>query len=191
MNKKEKIYKATLELLANNKHIGSIKVADVAELAGMGKSTVYEYFPDKKTMFSESVLYYIREQIEDINNITVNNDFKTAFYKVFDYAASTLQYKKVLINYMFQIYEGDIPDDIGDNEVNTEIDISIKLVVEKFWRKGLEEKIISAEATLRDVIYSVLGAFIYLNYSDVYKLHTDYDELKDFCYNKFMKGLNA
>jgi AcrR family transcriptional regulator len=189
MNKKESIYKATLELLANNKQIGSIKVADVAVLAGMGKSTVYEYFPDKNTMFSESVLFYIRKQIEDIDNITEKHDFKTSFYKVFDYAASSLQYKKIMINYLFQIYEGDIPDDIRDNEVNAEIDLSIKRVVENFWRKGLEEGIISVGTTLRDVIYSALGAFIYLNYSDVYKLHVNYDELKDFCYEKFMRGL--
>jgi hypothetical protein len=141
-------------------------------------------------MFSESVLFYIRKQIEDINNITQNSPFKQAFYKVFDYAASSLQYKKILINYVFQIYEGDIPDDIRDNEVNTEIDISIKRVVENFWLKGLEEKIIAPETTLQDVIYSALGAFIYLSYSDVYNLHNSYDELKDFCYKKFMSSLS-
>ncbi len=56
-NKKELILQAAFELFASKGYYNT-KMIDIAEMAGIGKGTIYEYFPSKDTLYIE----FIREK---------------------------------------------------------------------------------------------------------------------------------
>lgn len=62
-------YTAVLELMDEGVDINHIKVSQVAERAGMGKGTLYEYFVSKEEMIASAVLYEIQKMTEEIDQI--------------------------------------------------------------------------------------------------------------------------
>ncbi|MGM0651305.1 MAG: TetR/AcrR family transcriptional regulator [Bacillota bacterium] len=53
VNKKEQILLAAVEMFLDRDYY-QVTITDIAEQAGVGKGTVYEYFPSKEDLFKES-----------------------------------------------------------------------------------------------------------------------------------------
>jgi len=62
--KKQEILIAAMKVFAR-KGVASTKMADVAEAAGIGKGTIYEYFKSKDDIFAEAFGHFI-EQVDTI-----------------------------------------------------------------------------------------------------------------------------
>ncbi len=62
--KKQDILEAAMRVFAR-KGVAKTKMADVAEAAGIGKGTVYEYFNSKEDIFTESFRYFML-QVETV-----------------------------------------------------------------------------------------------------------------------------
>ena len=62
--KREKILDAAIKVFSQ-KGRSSTKIADIAEAAGIGKGTVYEYFQSKDEVFAAS-FYYFMEKFEEV-----------------------------------------------------------------------------------------------------------------------------
>ena len=66
LSKEIKILDAAAELIAENQNaVHTLRVADIAHRAGVGKGTVYEYFPSKEEIIQKAVCRRIRLQIEE------------------------------------------------------------------------------------------------------------------------------
>ena len=64
--KEIKILDAAAALMAENTSaIGSLKVADIAAYAGIGKGTVYEYFSSKDEILQEAVIRFVTMRVEE------------------------------------------------------------------------------------------------------------------------------
>lgn len=70
LDKKNKILKAAVEVFSE-KGFHSAKVDEIAQLADVGKGTVYEYFASKKELFQEmfkvGMKFYVDQLRRDIN----------------------------------------------------------------------------------------------------------------------------
>lgn len=53
--KKAAVFRAVLKLLRQGRPLGDLKVSEIAEAAGIGKGTVYEYFPSREGKYSYTV----------------------------------------------------------------------------------------------------------------------------------------
>lgn len=63
--KEQNILAAAVEIIGEGiSSIHSLKVADIAERAGIGKGTVYEYFASKEEIICEAICYHIRTNLE-------------------------------------------------------------------------------------------------------------------------------
>jgi len=62
--KKQDILRAAIKVITE-KGVANTKMADVAETAGIGKGTLYEYFKNKEDIFKEAFRYYM-EQMDGI-----------------------------------------------------------------------------------------------------------------------------
>lgn len=63
--KEQKILDAAIEIIGNGaSEVGSLKVADIAKRAGIGKGTIYEYFSSKDEIICEALCYHIRTNLE-------------------------------------------------------------------------------------------------------------------------------
>lgn len=58
-DKKERIISAFMELASSNSNVNDISVKMIAEKAGIGKGTVYEYFNSKEEIIKETVMNII------------------------------------------------------------------------------------------------------------------------------------
>ncbi|MBR5328735.1 MAG: TetR/AcrR family transcriptional regulator [Firmicutes bacterium] len=64
--KEIKILDAAVALMAENTSaIGSLKVADIAAYAGIGKGTVYEYFSSKEEILREAIIRFVIIRVEE------------------------------------------------------------------------------------------------------------------------------
>lgn len=65
-SKRIALCEAAVSLLQLGKDRNSIKVAEIAALAGIGKGTVYDYFQSKDELIACSVRYYMEMQYEKL-----------------------------------------------------------------------------------------------------------------------------
>lgn len=64
--KERKILDAAVLLIeSKSSSWGSVKVADIAQAAGIGKGTVYEYFSSKVEILQKAICYYIEKEVEE------------------------------------------------------------------------------------------------------------------------------
>ena len=76
---KEKIHKAIWTIICDGTS-SSLKVADIAKRAGIGKSTVYEYFTDKDQAVFSAITSYCENIVAKYDEVDISNlDFDTAF----------------------------------------------------------------------------------------------------------------
>ena len=62
------IYEAVVRLLKEGRDINTLKVADIAKEAGIGKGTAYEYFNSKEEILAKSLIFTLRTAVGDILN---------------------------------------------------------------------------------------------------------------------------
>lgn len=55
--KKAAVFRAVLELLRKGRPLGDLKVSEIAAAAGIGKGTVYEYFPSREELLHDAMQY--------------------------------------------------------------------------------------------------------------------------------------
>ena len=64
--KKAAVFRAVLHLLRQGRPLGDLKVSEIAEAAGIGKGTVYEYFASKDEILQGMALYCFDTEIARI-----------------------------------------------------------------------------------------------------------------------------
>lgn len=67
------------------------KIQEIAEEAGVGKGTIYEYFDSKKSLFQEMIKYIMDYYIKGIKEIgELDGDFKAKILSYLEYNVNTL-----------------------------------------------------------------------------------------------------
>jgi AcrR family transcriptional regulator len=90
-DKKTLIYEAALSLVYESNDFSSIKVADIADRASIGKGTVYEYFQSKEQVIGEALLYMWEGALEFFALfLGENKGFKEAYYGFLRYFQTQL-----------------------------------------------------------------------------------------------------
>ena len=83
--KKILIFNAVNELLNEGIKLHTVKVADIAKEAGIGKGTIYDYFKSKEEILERAFLYNMDIEVyENIKKINKGNNFKDKFYIILD-----------------------------------------------------------------------------------------------------------
>jgi TetR/AcrR family fatty acid metabolism transcriptional regulator len=115
VNKEEKrieILEAAIRLFAK-KGVGSTKINEIAELAGIGKGTIYEYFNSKTEIFNATLHLFI----EKINNYVI-----TELRNIYDPFEKLHKYLQVWAELL-------------DGEYSEFMDITLD-----FWAEGIRQK---------------------------------------------------
>ena len=82
MSKREDILEAAISLSDRCKTPGDMTISAVAVHAGVGKGTVYEYFPSKEEMLAEAVSYFIRTRLESLTKTPFDCSFREGFDRI-------------------------------------------------------------------------------------------------------------
>lgn len=66
LEKEIAIMEGTIHLLRSGIHPFQLKVSDIADAAGIGKGTVYQYFTTKEEVIGQSIRYNLQKNMEDM-----------------------------------------------------------------------------------------------------------------------------
>lgn len=81
--KELQIMRALLSLISSGAGIGEIKTSDIADAAGLGKGTLYNYFESKEDIFAKTIIYSIQTQLFTIfEQMRQASGFKDKCYTV-------------------------------------------------------------------------------------------------------------
>jgi AcrR family transcriptional regulator len=72
-NKRIEILMAAMQVFAR-KGVANSKMADIAEVAGIGKGTIYEYFTSKEEIFALAFQYFFQDMMEKIDQVLEQTD---------------------------------------------------------------------------------------------------------------------
>ncbi|SES95466.1 TetR/AcrR family transcriptional regulator [Anaerobranca gottschalkii] len=195
--KKELLYGATLSLIAESHHLGSIKVADIAAKANMGKSTVYEYFDSKEQLIAESLIFMFKKGIEAFEKIvSEDRSFKETFFILLDNLADCMDKNKRMLDYMtMNEYNFAIHQTVKSImlEKFEEIRLTYFKAVEKLVDKSIKEGIVKVKPEKFDWYMAVVNSMTYMfihkqNFPEFNHL-TD-EEVKEKAYSAFLTILN-
>lgn len=79
------IFNAVNKLLHEGIKLHTVKVADIAKEAGIGKGTIYDYFKSKEEILEKAFLYNMDiELYENIKKIKFGDNFKDKVYIILD-----------------------------------------------------------------------------------------------------------
>lgn len=68
-DKKTAVLEAVISLAMEGKSLETLTVSETAARAGIGKGTVYEYFPSKEAMTAAAVCYYMRRELTSLQRL--------------------------------------------------------------------------------------------------------------------------
>ncbi len=190
------IFNAIVELMKNGINPYSIKVADIAEAANIGKGTIYDYFDSKEEAISEAILYSVTNEIKyGYSRIKAKDTFKEKFYELLymiaENAADNVSTFNMLLSIgeISKLYEFLLDDRYDLSEYISMVNQIIKHLLES----GINEGIIStSESPHYQIIVTnsfVMGFSQYIRQKELYP-NISIEEAIEMCYKAVVKVLN-
>lgn len=168
-NKETAIFEAVAQLLSDGKNSHELKVSDIAREAGIGKGTVYEYFPCKNDLLKRSISYLLLKEYSRISKIISNSgSFKDCYMDLLEAYDETIDSKMPNIWALLHSLEFKDFCVFSDNsdsslEVMFELDIKNNNTILEF---GMKEGLINSDTTVEDMGFALAGAVsAYITYS--------------------------
>ncbi len=156
------IFEGVLNLLSDGRPIHELKVAEIAEASGMGKSTAYEYFSSKEEIIREALAYHMRENFRRMVQFVFEaKTFEDILMNALDYLEESLE-KRFTGIFLLMLSEHQGKTDKGhymDPLMKSKIDQVTLKELDKMLLIGKREGSISEEITLDDLKMIVLGFF--------------------------------
>ena len=88
--KKAAVFRAVLKLLRQGRPLGDLKVSEIAEAAGIGKGTVYEYFPSREELLRDAMQYSRAQGFQELYAAISGAEGFEARWKVIEITARQL-----------------------------------------------------------------------------------------------------
>lgn len=191
------VFEAFTRLIDEGISLSSIKVADIAKAAGIGKGTVYEYFENKEEVIAKSILYKMQKDFTTILVICNSEDgFKnkciSGFEEILKVMASSFSYFQILItnneiHNVFKCING------GKDEVIEFRDYILE-ILDPIIDLGIDEGIINTNydrVYIRSVFISVCSGISTIVRFKFGKLtEEEINRQKDFAYLMLTKSLS-
>jgi AcrR family transcriptional regulator len=169
-NKRELIFEAVIDIVKKEGLHSGITVSNIADKAGIGKGTIYEYFNTKDEVIGESLRYFIKDKMENVIDINSYEtlSFKKAFKKYIDDVISFL----VQDEFIYQLFNNNQLDFTFDKKLRDKVIKDLKKAKEKyeqtidyFINKAVKEKIINPninqfnKETIKNIVITSIAEY--------------------------------
>lgn len=188
------IYNAVTKLIKNGVKLHSVKVADIAKAAGIGKGTIYDYFTSKEEILSKALLYYMDNEIKEVlERLESVEGFKNKFYIILDMAEGNVNDNNSITELLLSNLGIEYVKELLENDMK-ELEASEKILKENILelvKVGVEEGIINDQEDdeyAKTVLMSVVIGFC--NYACCNKGRSSLELQKERAYKLLIKGLN-
>ncbi len=189
------IFNAVTKLINDGTKIHTIKVADIAKVAGIGKGTIYDYFKSKEEILEKAILYHMNEELyKALEEIKSSCDFKSKYYKILEMtqnnivnyhssanllsSVGTYELKEVLVNNIEEVKN-------RENIINKTINDIVNLGIKEGIIKNQDDKTYQ-EQVFKSTIMGFAHYIVCENIIDTLEI----EKGKDRAYKLLIKGLN-
>lgn len=195
--KRSLLFGAVWSLLEQGLDPSVITIAQVAQKAGIGKGTVYEYFTSKEELFAQAIATSWMQQVEQMERVDQTLRFQPRFYAIFAQVEQCLSRQRSLLAMMLERFNNAVGHNTGfsDSLLTLRNQLFGRLIVllRSLYEQGVEEGILHPGATDLDLIFaaiSIATIFRLWPQAGMQECPFAYDTQRlDFCYQKFCKLL--
>lgn len=156
------IFDGVMTLLREGRPVHELKVADITESAGIGKSTAYEYFASKEEIIREALAYHLRENFRRFAAFVFSAEtFRDMIRNALDHMEESLDgqstgiFFMVLMEHRVQLDNGAYLDDAFRQKMETMLETQIRRIT----AIGTEEGQIAGELTMTEIRMILFGFF--------------------------------
>lgn len=198
-DKRTLLFAAVWALLEQGRNPSAIPISQVAQTAGVGKGTVYEYFSSKEDLFAQAIASSWIQQIEQMEQVDPSLPFQPRFYAVFAQAEQRLSQQRSLLTMMLEHCDGpcDGPASLPARlfALRRQLCARLTALLRSLYEQGVAEGVLSPGATDLDLFFAavaVAAVFRLWPQSDgTSRPFPDAARRLDFCYAKFCKLLQG
>ena len=156
------IFEGVMNLLQEGRPIHELKVAEIAEASGMGKSTAYEYFSSKEEILREALTYHMSENFKNMVRFVFEaGSFRGILEKALQFLEESLD-KRFTGIFLLVLSEHQAKSDKGsymDPFMMEKMDAVTLKELERAMLIGKKEGTIAEDMILSDLKMTVLGFF--------------------------------
>lgn len=128
------IFQAVQLLLRQGADPATIKVSDIAAAAGIGKGTVYEYFPSKEDIFSRSVAFGLHSLLSDAEaTVLPQTTFESKLFALLE----SIEKNVLIWRVIFQTRQHPKPDPAQWQQHESRIGLLLKNILQAAIAEGL------------------------------------------------------
>lgn len=156
------IFDGVMTLLREGRPVHELKVADITESAGIGKSTAYEYFTSKEEIIREALAYHLRENFRRFAAYVFSaGTFRDMIRNALDHMEESLDgqstgiFFMVLMEHRVQLDNGAYLDDAFRQKMETMLETQIRRIT----AIGTEEGQIAGNLTMTEIRMILFGFF--------------------------------
>lgn len=156
------IFEGVMTLLREGKQIHDLKVADIAESAGMGKSTAYEYFSSKEEIIREALAYHLEQNFIELTEFVFQEKtFKGMAKNVLDYLEKSLEerFTGIFLMMLTEKHEEIKKGSYMDENIRSKMESIVLYQIQRAMDVGKQEGVIGEEMSLKDVKMTSFGFF--------------------------------
>ena len=161
--KQIQIFEGVMTLLKEGRQVHELKVADIAESCGMGKSTAYEYFSSKEEIIREALGYHMKQNFMNLTeSVFKETTFKAMARNALDYLEKSLEERLtgVILMLLTEKHEKMKTGTYMDETMRLKMESIVLYQIERAMIRGKEEGQIAEEMTLEDVNMTTFGFFM-------------------------------
>lgn len=189
-SKEVALYESVLSLIDEGAAIGSLKISQIAQRAGIGKGTTYEYFKSKEELIGKALFYNLHKKMENLlEELQKVQGFKNTLYTIFTWMEQHLKdhpfvYQLISMNGI----EYRIPEEIRTALLDqTEIAQAFQANLRGLGEMAKEEGLISKEVPQSLVNVTIAGTLIsYMMFLRMEQTVKDVEraQVKDYLFSK-------
>lgn len=190
------IFNAVNKLMNEGVKLHTVKVADIAKSAGIGKGTIYDYFKSKEEILEKALLYNMNlELYETLEKIKAVDSFKNKCYITLDIVAKGVRDYSSATSILFSnLSHHEFKEILENNKeyINDRYNL-LKETIEKIVSLGVLEGIIKEQ---EDKEYQIMVfESVVMGFGNTMCINSKEDKgkiknAKDRAYRLLIKGLN-
>ena len=196
MSKRKDILEAVISLSDSCKTPGKMTISAIAEYAGVGKGTVYDYFSSKEEIISEAIQYFIDTRLDPLFNISFSGNFREGFERISELTRRIYRKNHAFFQMVFLTgQQTEFSASFSTPKASKQRNEMIQKITRMLFRLveiGKAEGIITGKPNEKDLIFTFLciTSAICCTYSQVVSSKVSIVEETNFFYEKFVKLLN-
>lgn len=190
------IFNGVTKLINEGVKLHAIKVSDIAQAAGIGKGTIYDYFKSKEEILKKSLRYSMDIGISKVlSKINEVNGFKNKCYTIFEITETCVKDYQSAANPLFSNISPYEFNELINNDLEwiNKRDILLKDTVEALVLLGTKEGIIKEQEDKEyaiTVFVSVVMGFQNIICCNIEEDREKIEKDKERSYKLLIKALN-